>query len=115
MDRIETIQVRPFRPSNREEAIAAFGRLSLPEPSEGLRRVLLLQDTILDLCIVLNWRSDVLTVEKSPLGIQLASAFAEFGRIDHTVWSNAQTIYHSYANPGTPETHPPFARGGEIK
>jgi len=99
MDIVETLQVRPFRQSDRKEAIATYKALVLPDPNEGLRKIHLLQDMTLqgDLCIVLLWRPKGTTLGKSRIGIQLASVFAEFGRIDHTLWSNAGTVNHNYA------------------
>ena len=99
MDIVETMQVRPFRQSDRKKAIATYNALILPDPYGGLREIHLLQDMTLqgDLCIVLHWRPGGTPLGKSRLGIQLASIFAEFGRIDHTLWSNVDTVNHNNA------------------
>ncbi|MBR9981462.1 MAG: hypothetical protein KFF50_10585 [Desulfatitalea sp.] len=97
MDIVETLQVRPFRQSDRKAAIATYNALVLPDPNEGLREIHLLQDMTLqsDLCIVLRWRPAGMPLGKSRIGVQLASVFAEFGRIDHTLWSNIGTVNHN--------------------
>ena len=104
MDRIETLQLRPYRPAGKREAIALFNRLIPSEPDGGLRSILLLRDTTLDsdLCIVLRWKQEAPEVGKSRLGIQLAAVFSEFGRIDHIVWSSAGTIHHPHLGRGGP-------------
>ncbi len=87
MQRIETLQLRAFRASDLSAAIDAFQQLVFPDRGDGLGDVLLLHDSALnnDLCIILRW-IDAAFNGKSPLGLRLAAAFSEFGRLDHHVW-----------------------------
>lgn len=90
MQRIETLQLRAFRSSDLQAAIEAFHQLTFQAPEDGLGDVRLLHASTRDndLCIVLRWR-DGAAPGKSTLGLRLAAAFSEFGRIDHSVWQYA--------------------------
>lgn len=90
MHLIETLQVRPYRVSDRAAAIEAFSHLTLPEQEEGLKGFALLEDRTLknDLCIILRWQPRTMYAGKSPLGLQLAAGFSRFGSIYHVVWSD---------------------------
>jgi hypothetical protein len=92
MQRIETLQLRAFRSSDAQAAIDAFQQLIFPDPRDGLGKVCLLHDGAgsHDLCIVIQW-VDATFTGKSPLGLRLAAAFSEFGRIDHNVWRYIET------------------------
>lgn len=74
--------------------MACFKQLLLPGPEHGLGEIVLLQDALLDndLCIVIRWKGEILLNGKSPLGLKLAAAFSEFGRIDHNVWRTGTKI-----------------------
>ncbi|VTR70361.1 conserved hypothetical protein [Desulfosarcina cetonica] len=39
-----------------------------------------------DLSIIITWHNGKKQGGKSPLGLQLAAAFSEFGQIYHTTW-----------------------------
>jgi hypothetical protein len=94
MNQIETIQLRPFRPADKMEAISVFSQLILSDTVSEPKSILLLADTTVecDLCIVLVWPIDTQLTGKSSLGHRLAAVFSEFGRIDYSVWSCMATI-----------------------
>jgi len=87
MRRFETLELRAFRSSDLKAAIDAFHQLIPPDTRDGLGGIRLLHDNALnnDLCIVIDW-IDADFKGKSPLGLRLAAAFSDFGRIDHKVW-----------------------------
>jgi hypothetical protein len=88
MNWIEMVHLRSYSRSDRDEAGAAFRQLTLPDRDRGLRDIILFRDIALDndLCILIHWRGEVPKKGKSPLGLQLAAAFSEFGQINHSVW-----------------------------
>lgn len=90
MNLIETLQLRPYRASDRAAAVEAFSHLTLPEQEEGLKDFALLEDRTLknDLCIILRWQPRAMHTDKSALGLQLAAGFSRFGSIYHVVWSD---------------------------
>jgi hypothetical protein len=94
MDWIEFVHLRAYSQSARDEVVAAFHQLTLPDWQNGLEDMILLQDISVasDLCIVIHWHGEVPRKGKSPLGLQLAVAFSEFGRIDHSVWIHECSI-----------------------
>ena len=87
MEWFEIIHIRSFSRMDVEAAMRAFSELRFPDVKKGLRGMKLLQDVLLDadLRIVIQWQGDVLAKAKSVFGMQLAAAFAEFGRIHHIV------------------------------
>ena len=89
MDWIEWIQVRTYTPSDRDEALAAFHELAFPDREKGLEDITLFRDftPTNDMCIFIAWNGPVPEKGKSPLGLQLAATFSEFGRIYHSVWT----------------------------
>jgi len=94
MNWIEIIRLRSYSQPERNKALAAFQQLSLPARENGLKDVILLRDVVLDndLCIFIHWASEISGKGKSPLGLQLAAAFSEFGQINHSVWMHAGTV-----------------------
>jgi hypothetical protein len=92
MDWIEIIQLKSFTGQDRDSAVAAFQQLSAPLSDASLREIDLFKSPNLEneLSILINWCGDVPPSGKSDLGLQLASAFSEFGYIYHSGW---QTIY----------------------
>jgi hypothetical protein len=88
MDWTEIVHLRSYTRPDRDEAVAAFHQLTLPDQEMGLGDIVLLRDTALDndLCIMIHWRGEATRRDKSPLGLQLASAFSEFGQIHHSMW-----------------------------
>ena len=88
MDWIEIIQLRSSTRMDCDSAVAAFHELSSPGQESGLEDVILLRNPVLDtdMGIFICWRGDVPQRGKSGLGLQLASAFSEYGRIYHSIW-----------------------------
>jgi len=88
MDWIEIIQLRSSTRTDCDAAVAAFHELSSPGQEIGLENVILLRNPVLDtdMGIFICWRGDVPQRGKSSLGLQLASAFSEYGRIYHSIW-----------------------------
>lgn len=89
MDWIELIQLRSYTRSDRDEAIAAFHQLASPDRETGLMDITMFRDFTLknDICIFITWKGEVPEKGKSPLGLQLAATFSEFGQIYHSVWT----------------------------
>jgi hypothetical protein len=87
MDWFEIIHIRLFSQKELQAAMQAYSQMSLPDLRDALKRVRLLQDVLLDtdLRIVIEWHGKATQKAKSALGLQLASAFNEFGRINHIV------------------------------
>ena len=94
MNWIEIIHLRSYSQPERNKALAAFQQLSLPARENGLKDVILLRDVVLDndLCIFIYWASEISEKGKSPLGLQLAAAFSEFGQINHSVWMHEGSV-----------------------
>lgn len=88
MDWIEIVHLRSYSQPDRDEAVGAFHQLTLPEQEKGLEDMILFRDVVLDkdICIFIHWHGEVPQGGKSPLGLQLASAFSEFGHIHHSIW-----------------------------
>lgn len=96
MDWIEIIQLKSFTGQDRDGAEAAFQQLSAPLSDTGLREIDLFKSPNLEneLSILINWHGDVPSNGKSRLGLQLASAFSEFGYIDHSGWWHSSRLSH---------------------
>ena len=95
MNQIETIQLRPYRPADKMEAINVFSQLILSNTVREPKSILLLADTTVecDLCIVLVWPIDTHLTDKSAFRPpDWRRSFSEFGRIDYSVWSCMATI-----------------------
>lgn len=88
MDWIEIIQLRSSTRKDCDAAVAAFRELSSPDGESSVENVILLRNPVLDtdIEIFICWRGDVPESGKSGLGLQLASAFSEYGRINHSAW-----------------------------
>jgi hypothetical protein len=89
MNWIELIQLRSYSQTDRDEAASAFHQLSSPNREKGLSDIRLFENHTLnnDLIICLNWWGKIPKMGKSPLGLQVASAFSQFGQVYHTVWT----------------------------
>jgi hypothetical protein len=87
MEWFEIIHIRLFSQRERQPAMNAFFQLGFPNLKGAVKSVKLLQDVLLetDLRIVIQWRGKISEKAKSVLGVQLAAAFAEFGKIHHIV------------------------------
>ena len=87
MDWFEIIHIRLFSRKEQEAALSAFSQLCLPGVRGAAKSIKLLEDVLLDtdLRIVIQWHGNISERAKSVLGLQLAAAFAEFGRIHHIV------------------------------
>jgi hypothetical protein len=96
MDWIEIIQLKSFTGQDRESAVAAFQQLSAPLSDASLREIDLFKSPNLEneLSILINWYGDVPPNGKSGLGLQLASAFSEFGYIYHSGWRHSSRLAH---------------------
>jgi len=94
MQWLEIIQLRSYCKPDRDDALAAFQQLSLPDQESGLKAIILFRHIALedDLCIFIHWDAEVPGTEKSPLGLQLAAAFSEFGQINHSVWAHEVSV-----------------------
>lgn len=94
MDWIEIIQLKSFTGLDRDGAVSAFRELSAPAWDTNLREINLFKSPNLEneLSILINWHSDVPPNGKSGLGLQLASAFSEFGYIYHSGWRHSSRL-----------------------
>ncbi|MBN2126705.1 MAG: hypothetical protein JW821_20565 [Deltaproteobacteria bacterium] len=94
MEWIEMVHLRSYSQPDRDEALAAFHQLTLPDRESGLGDIVLFRDIALDndLCLLIRWSDDIPGRGKSPLGLQLAAAFSAFGRINHSVWVHAGSV-----------------------
>lgn len=87
MEWIEIVHLRSYSQQDRNEAVSAFRHLALPDQEKGLRDIVLFRDTALDndLYIFIHWHDEPSRKGKSPVGLQLAEAFSEFGKINHSL------------------------------
>ena len=87
MDWFEIIHIRLFSRKEKTAALNAFSQLGSLDVRGATKSIRLLQDVLLDtdFRIVIQWNGNIAEKAKSVLGIQLASAFNEFGRINHFV------------------------------
>ncbi len=94
MNWIEIIQLRTFTVKDKDSAEKAFQQLSAPSSDTGLGEIDLFKSRNLEneLSILINWYGDMPANGKSGLGLQLASAFSEFGYIDHSGWRHSSRI-----------------------
>ena len=95
MKSIEAVHLRPYSRTTREEALEAFRQLAWSKQENGLEDIVILANTSVsgDLCISIHWHREIPLKDKSPLGLQLASAFSEFGQIEHSVWIDERKIH----------------------
>ena len=96
MDWIEIIHLRSHSHRDKEEALTAFHNLSQPIRIHRLLNVTLYQSQTVgnDLSIFIHWRGSPSREGKSPLGLQLAAAFSEFGHISHFVWVHESSLFN---------------------
>lgn len=94
MNWIEIIQLKSYSVKDRETAVKAFQQLSTPLSEIGLKKIDLFKSQNLknELSILINWRGNVPPNGKSGLGQQIASAFSEFGYIDHSGWRHSRRL-----------------------
>ncbi len=94
MEWFEIIHIRLFSERDRQVAVNAFSQLGLPDFKGAVKSMKLLQDVVLetDLRIMIQWQGKTIEKAKSELGMQLAAAFAEYGRIHHIVCKECTTI-----------------------
>ncbi|GAB6909435.1 conserved hypothetical protein [Desulfosarcina cetonica] len=95
MDWIEIIHLRTHSHQDKAQALAAFRQLSLPIGIERLKGARLFRNHTLenDLAIIITWHNEKKQGGKSPLGLQLAAAFSEFGQIYHTTWKYEFSLF----------------------
>ena len=96
MDWIELIQLKSFTAQDRNSAVAAFQQLSAPLPDASLSKIDLFKSPNLEneLSIFISWYGDMPPNGKSGLGLQLASAFSDFGYIYHSGWRHSYRLAH---------------------
>ena len=96
MNWIEIIQLKSYTGQDRENAVEAFQQLSAPLADARLREVDLFKSPNLEneLSILINWYGDMPSNGKSGLGLQLTSAFSEFGYIYHSGWRHSSRLAH---------------------
>ena len=101
MNWIEMIHLRSYSQQDRDAALDAFGGLLLPDEERGLERISLFRNLRLDndLSIFILWRDTAALVNRSPLGLQLAAAFSEFGQIYHSAWTHDSSIVPGLRGP----------------
>lgn len=94
MNWMEIIKLKSFNCQDKESAVDAFQQLSAPLSDASLRDIDLFDSPKLknELSILISWYGDVPPNGKSGLGHQLASAFSEFGYIDHSVWQHSSKL-----------------------
>jgi len=99
MNLIEIIHIRSFGPKDREAAMQAFRNLQFPDFNRAVMSMKLLQDVLLDtdLRIVIQWQGKVIEKAKSALGVQLAAAFTEFGRVHHIICKECDLYRRSHS------------------
>jgi len=87
MNLFEVIHIRSFSTKDREAAMRAFADLRFLDSKGTIQGMKLLQDVLLetDLRVIIQWQRETIEKAKSALGIQLAAAFTEFGRVHHFV------------------------------
>lgn len=95
MESLEVVHLRPYSRITKEQASEAFRQLAWPAQEIGLGDIVMHANTSVsgDLCISIHWHREIPLREKSPLGLQLASAFSEFGQIEHSVWIDECRIH----------------------
>ena len=96
IDWIEIIQLKSFTYQDGDSVEAAFQQLSAPLTATSLQEIDLFRSPHLEneLSILIKWHGDVPPNGKSGLGLQLASAFSEFGYIDHSIWRHSSRLAH---------------------
>ena len=89
MNWLEIIHLRAYSKKERDEAVVAFENLMQPELDVLQEKIVLFQNCQIgnDLSIYIFRQSLTAGSQKSPLGLRLASAFSEFGQINHSVWT----------------------------
>ena len=94
MNWFEIIHLRAYSPGDRDKAVSAFHQLSSPEKEKGLGDISLFRNVSLhnDLSIFIDWRGRVRHRGKTPLGLQLAAAFSQFGQINHFLLAHEGNI-----------------------
>jgi hypothetical protein len=97
MEWFEIIHIRSFSKNDREAIMQLFSELRVPEFKGAVGSMKLLQDVLLetDLRIFIQWQGNRVEKTKSVLGLQLAVAFTEFGRIHHIVCRECKTDQRS--------------------
>ncbi len=103
MNWIELIQLRAYSQGDREAAVNAFHELSFKNIHGRLMDIRLFGNHTLqnDLIICMNWRGEIPKEGKTPLGLQLAAAFSQFGRFHHAIWTGRgkQNVNERRQNP----------------
>ncbi len=94
MEWIEAIQIKSFSKNEQKTVYDMIEKMTFQPFERDLKYVRVYLNHILDtdLTISFHWEKPMEKITKSPLGIQLVSAFSKFGWIHHTVWECALNI-----------------------
>jgi len=95
MELVEMVHLRAYSGETGNDAAAVFHKISWSQGDPELKEILLLREVQVsgDLCIILRWeRLGICEKVKSPLALELASAFSEYGQINHSVWRKEHGI-----------------------
>lgn len=88
MNWIEIIELRSA--GNELEALkqTLAGMVSKTDRNGGLKKMSLYHNALVetDISIHIQWETGERAPEKSDLGLRLASALEEFGRVNHSIW-----------------------------
>jgi hypothetical protein len=90
MELVEMVHLRAYSGQTGNDAATAFHNITWSKRDPKLKEILLLREVCVagDLCIVLHWKRAAISEKaKSSLALELASAFSEYGRINHSVWT----------------------------
>ena len=84
----ETIDLRSIEDGSNAIKQAVKAPLMESDRKEGLKGLSLHRNAFVktDIRIQLQWETEGRFPEKSDLGLRLASALQDFGRINHTLW-----------------------------
>lgn len=94
MNWIEVIQIRAFNRATKEKALKLAKEFSKNCSLESLKAVALWvrSDMQTDISIMLRWIGKGDQRAYSPLGLQIAEDFTEFGWVTHSVWQDADGV-----------------------
>jgi hypothetical protein len=95
MELVEMVHLRAYSGETGNDAAAAFHNITWSKGDPELKEFFLLQEAQVsgDFCIILRWeRLRISEKVKSPLALELASAFSEYGQIHHSVWTKERGV-----------------------
>jgi hypothetical protein len=85
---IELILVRALDSRQKPTIIRFVDHLMANGPSDQLKAVTMYRDAFVDtdICVYLQWEAQDKSPTRSDVGIKMAAALEEFGRVYHTLW-----------------------------